>query len=88
MFSLSPTPTTSAGSPQVLSQLLRQRTFSSRRMRREPCLAGVIARRLLPAMSLGETDSAARSAEGYLRDGKFIRYLDYLQYWKEPQYTK
>jgi hypothetical protein len=39
-------------------------------------------------MSLGETDSAARSAEGYLRDGKFIRYLDYLQYWKEPQYTK
>ena len=53
-----------------------------------PGLAGVIARRLLPAMSLGETDSAARSAEGYLRDGKFIRYLDYLQYWKEPQYTK
>ena len=30
----------------------------------------------------------ARAAEGYLRDGKFIRYLDYLQYWKEPQYTK
>jgi mediator of RNA polymerase II transcription subunit 31 len=28
------------------------------------------------------------AAQGYLLDGKFIRYLDYLQYWKEPQYAK
>jgi len=26
--------------------------------------------------------------QGYLLDGKFIRYLDYLQYWKQPQYSK
>ena len=26
--------------------------------------------------------------QGYLIDGKFIRYLDYLQYWKQPQYSK
>ncbi|EKX43804.1 hypothetical protein GUITHDRAFT_56682, partial [Guillardia theta CCMP2712] len=26
--------------------------------------------------------------QGYLRDPKFIRYLDYLQYWKQPQYSK
>ena len=29
-----------------------------------------------------------RAAQGYLLDGKFIRYLDYLQYWKQPQYAK
>ena len=26
--------------------------------------------------------------QGYLLDGKFVRYLDYLQYWKQPQYAK
>lgn len=28
------------------------------------------------------------ASEGYLRDAKFVRYIDYLQYWKAPQYTK
>eukprot|EP00960_Hanusia_phi_P050273 760121-Hanusia_phi.AAC.2 len=28
------------------------------------------------------------ASQGYLRDPKFIRYLDYLQYWKQPQYSK
>jgi mediator of RNA polymerase II transcription subunit 31 len=28
------------------------------------------------------------ATEGYLRDEKFIRYLDYLQYWKKPEYAK
>ena len=30
----------------------------------------------------------AEFVQGYLLDGKFIRYLDYLQYWKQPQYAK
>jgi mediator of RNA polymerase II transcription subunit 31 len=28
------------------------------------------------------------ATEGYLRDEKFIRYLEYLQYWKKPEYAK
>lgn len=28
------------------------------------------------------------AGQGYLLDGKFVRYLDYLQYWKQPQYSK
>ncbi len=28
------------------------------------------------------------ACEGYLREDKFIRYLDYLQYWKNAEYAK
>ena len=28
------------------------------------------------------------ATEGYLRDEKFVRYLEYLQYWKKPEYAK
>ena len=42
---------------------------------------------VLPAAA-AHTAAERACVQGYLLDGKFVRYLDYLQYWKQPQYSK
>jgi len=49
----------------------------------------VPASHVLPAAAAAHTAAERRACvQGYLLDGKFIRYLDYLHYWKQPQYSK